>query len=188
LIPPCLRGHLIRKCFESQHLLLFPFEDLLDPIYYCRHPVYYIWKEYVACASCRTSFYDGCLPGNNIECDAPKRSGADCFSVSLFLHPSIFLSPRLPIFCVLSLGLDTLSLCSPSPPPPPLCPGLVWVINYSWACSEGPGLLIPAHRGLALIRPVVQLNWKASYTSYRHTHTHTQKHTHTEMPSTVKPH
>lgn len=98
--------------------------------------------------------------------------------LSLFLHPFIFLSPRLPIFRALSPGLDTLSLCSPSPPsapppPPPLCLGPVWVINYSWACSEGPGLLIPAHTGLALIQPVVQLNWKPSYTSYRHTPTHT---------------
>lgn len=105
------------------------------------------------------------------------------WSLSLFRHPFIFLSPRLPIFRALSPGLDTLSLRSPSPPPsprpppphppPPLCLGPVWVINYSWACSEGPGLLIPAHRGLALIRPVVQLNWKPSYTSYRHTPTHT---------------
>lgn len=104
--------------------------------------------------------------------------------LSPFFHAFIIPSPRLPIFRVLSPGLDTLSLCSLSHPASfssssssssSLCLGPGWVINYSWACSEGPGLLIPAHRGLALIRSVVQLNWKPSYTIKTHTNT---EHTH----------
>lgn len=125
----------------------------------------------------------------HVEWGSPKWLVADSVFLWVlispsFLHPSIFLSPQLPISYALSPGLDTLSLRSlspalhPPPPPPPLCPGPLWVINYSWACSEGPGLLIPAHRGLALIQPVVQLNWKPSYTSHRHAQTqHARTHT-----------
>lgn len=125
-------------------------------------------------------------------------------SCSLLLSSPLHLSvSSIAHICRSLSGLDTLSSRSlspsphaspsPPPPPPPLCLGPVWVINYSWACSEGPGLLIPAHRGLALIQPVVQLNWKPSYTSYRHTcaqkhSAHTHEHALPDTPRTVKPH
>lgn len=143
-----------------------------------------------------------------VESDASKWSRADIvflwvlLSLAFFTPPSFCLldCPSLPFslraghfVLTLPVSFSSCQSFSSSPPPPPLCLGPVWVINYSWACSEGPGLLIPAHRGLALIQPVVQLNWKPSYTSYRHTRAqkhraHTHEHALPDTPRTEKPH
>lgn len=144
-------------------------------------------KELNGLCSLQNFAFCGCLPEKNVECGAAKWLGADgvvlWVLISLpFFMPSSFRPLDCPSFVFSPLGwtLCPCALClilppSLPPPPPSLCLGPVWVINYSWACSEGPGLLIPAHRGLALIRSVVQLNWKPSYTIKTHTNT---EHTH----------